>query len=184
MNDLRRIRQRDCLPSYVRCTLEPVVGDTIFLTGERPEVAGWRQLTFTREQPVSAELPNFGIDAHCRYTAVPLKCSLRSSTDLWHRLELLCPELERPGASEHRLCDRPAPTTRIFEEEQEIGRRRPQSRRFALWPVHGRGTQMSSPAARDERKAPCGGAAGDGARRHGSTTSSQVPASNGLTRMR
>lgn len=26
-------------PSYVCCPLEPVVGDTIFLVGERPEMA-------------------------------------------------------------------------------------------------------------------------------------------------
>jgi len=37
---LRRFRQRARSQSDVCCTLGPVVGDTIFLVGERPEVAG------------------------------------------------------------------------------------------------------------------------------------------------
>ena len=37
---LRRFRQRARSQSCVCCTLGPVVGDTIFLVGERPELAG------------------------------------------------------------------------------------------------------------------------------------------------
>jgi hypothetical protein len=37
---LRRIGRRDLTPSYDGFTLKPVVDDTIFLMGERPEVAG------------------------------------------------------------------------------------------------------------------------------------------------
>lgn len=36
----RRIGHRDLTPSYDGCTLKPVVYDTIFLIGERPEMSG------------------------------------------------------------------------------------------------------------------------------------------------